>query len=80
MPNFPSYPSNHSTLSTARSEVLAYLFPSRAEFIRGLGKEAGDSRVWAGIHYEMDNRAGVEVGKAVAGKFIARAKDDGADY
>ena len=80
VPNFPSYPSNHSVLSTARSEVLAYLFPSRAGFIRGLGKEAGDSRVWAGIHYEMDNRAGVEVGKAVAGKFIARAKDDGADY
>ncbi len=76
VPNFPSYPSNHSVLSTARCEVLAYLFPSRAEFIRGLGKEAGDSRVWAGIHYEMDNQAGVELGKAVAGKFIAWAKGD----
>ena len=29
-PNFPSYPSNHSTFSTARAEVLAYLFPGRA--------------------------------------------------
>jgi hypothetical protein len=38
--------------------------------------EAGGSRVWAGIHYEMDNRAGVEVGKAVAGKFIVWAKGD----
>jgi hypothetical protein len=66
-------------LSTARSEVLAYLFPSRAEFIRRLGKEAGDSRVWAGIHFEMDNQAGVEVGRAVAGKFVAWAKSDGAD-
>ena len=79
VPPFPSYPSNHSTLSTARSEVLAYLFPSRAEFIRAVGKEAGDSRIWAGIHYPMDNRAGVALGKAVAGKFIARAKEDGAD-
>jgi membrane-associated phospholipid phosphatase len=75
-PNFPSYPSNHSVLSTARSEVLAYLFPSRAEFIRMLGKEAGDSRVWAGIHYDIDNQAGVGIGKAVAGKFIAWAKSD----
>ena len=79
VPPFPSYPSNHSTLSTARCEILAYLFPNHAEFIRAIGKEAGDSRIWAGIHYEMDNRAGVELGKAVAGKFIERAKGDGAD-
>ena len=78
VPPFPSYPSNHSTLSTARSEVLAYLFPQRAEFIRAVGKEAGDSRIWAGIHYEMDNQSGVALGKAVAGKFIERANDDGA--
>jgi membrane-associated phospholipid phosphatase len=76
-PNFPSYPSNHSTFSTARSEVLAYLFPDRADFIRALGKEAGDSRIWAGIHYEMDNQAGVTLGTSVARKFIAWAENDG---
>lgn len=76
-PNFPSYPSNHSTLSTARSEVLAYLFPERAEQIRALGKEAGDSRIWAGIHYPMDNVSGVALGKAVAQKFIEWAQNDG---
>jgi membrane-associated phospholipid phosphatase len=75
-PNFPSYPSNHSTFSTARAEVLAYLFPDRADFIRAVGKEAGDSRIWAGIHYEMDNQAGVELGKNVARKFIAWAEND----
>jgi hypothetical protein len=53
VPPFPSYPSNHSTLSTARCEVLAYLFPAHAQFIRTVGKEAGDSRIWAGIHYEI---------------------------
>ena len=76
-PNFPSYPSNHSTFSTARTEVLAYLFPERADFIRALGKEAGDSRIWAGIHYEMDNQAGVTLGRNVARKFIAWAENDG---
>jgi hypothetical protein len=35
-----------------------------------LAKEAGDSRIWAGIHFEMDNQAGVALGKKVAGKFI----------
>jgi membrane-associated phospholipid phosphatase len=77
VPNFPSYPSNHSTFSTAQAEVLAYLFPTRADFIRDVGEEAGDSRIWAGIHYEMDNVAGVQLGKSVAQVFISWAQNDG---
>jgi membrane-associated phospholipid phosphatase len=76
-PNFPSYPSNHSALSSARAEVLAYLFPDRADQIRSMAKEAGDSRIWAGIHFEMDNAAGVEMGRKVARKFIDWAAQDG---
>jgi membrane-associated phospholipid phosphatase len=78
VPNFPSYPSNHSSFSTARAEVLAHLFPTRAQFLRALGKEAGDSRIWAGIHYEMDNEVGVQLGRSVASVFIDRARNDGA--
>ncbi len=77
VPNFPSYPSNHSTFSASRSEILAYLFPTRADFIRAVGKEGGDSRIWAGIHYQMDNVAGVQLGKSVAGVFISWAEMDG---
>ncbi len=77
VPNFPSYPSNHSTFSAARAEMLAHLFPTRAEFIRAVGKEAGDSRIWGGIHYEMDNQAGKELGKSVAQAFISWARNDG---
>ena len=77
VPSHPSYPSNHSSFSAARAEVLAYLFPSHADFIRAVGKEAGDSRIWAGIHYQMDNMAGSVLGKAVAGVFINWAANDG---
>jgi membrane-associated phospholipid phosphatase len=76
-PNFPSYPSNHSTITTARTEVLAYLFPREAAYIRAVGKEAGDSRIWAGIHFPIDNVAGVTLGTAVAQKVIAWAQTDG---
>jgi hypothetical protein len=69
-PNFPSYPSNHSALSTARTEVLGHLFPDRKASLAALGQEAGNSRIWAGIHYEMDNAAGAMMGKAVARKFM----------
>jgi len=77
VPPFPSYPSNHSTFSAARSEILAYLFPAHADFIRTVGKEAGDSRIWAGIHYPMDNAAGVQLGRSVAQVFISWAQSDG---
>jgi membrane-associated phospholipid phosphatase len=77
VPPFPSYPSNHSTFSAARSEILAYLFPRHADFIRAVGKEAGDSRIWGGIHYQMDNVAGVQLGKSVAEVFLSWAQDDG---
>jgi len=77
VPNFPSFPSNHATFSAARAEVLAYLFPVHADFIRAVGAEAGDSRIWAGIHYPMDNLAGKELGRSVAERFISWAKNDG---
>ena len=77
VPNFPSYPSNHSTFSATRSEILAYLFPSRAAFIRGVGREAGLSRIWAGIHYPMDDAAGAKLGTSVAQVFTSWAENDG---
>jgi hypothetical protein len=42
-----------------------------------MGKEAGDSRIWAGIHYQMDIDAGVTLGMHVARRFIAWAENDG---
>ena len=77
VPNFPSYPSNHSTFSAARAEMLAYLFPAHADLVRAVGAEAGLSRIWAGIHYPMDNVAGMQLGKSVSDVFIAWAQTDG---
>jgi membrane-associated phospholipid phosphatase len=77
VPNFPSYPSNHSTFSWSRAEVLAYLFPGRAATARAMAQEAADSRVWAGIHYPVDLAAGKTLGGDVARKFIAWAEKDG---
>jgi membrane-associated phospholipid phosphatase len=76
-PNFPSYPSNHSTFSASRAVVLAHLFPDRADVILSTAKEAGDSRIWAGIHFPMDNVAGVDLGTKVAKKVIERLEQDG---
>lgn len=72
-PNFPSYPSAHSCISMAYAEVLAALFPLNAAEAIALAKQAGDSRVWAGIHFPSDIDAGEEIGRQVAEVVLGRA-------
>jgi hypothetical protein len=57
--------------------VLAYLFPTRADYARAVATDASESRVWAGLHYPVDAEVGMELGRAVARKFIDWAKADG---
>jgi membrane-associated phospholipid phosphatase len=78
-PNHPSYPAAHACSSIAVARVLGHLFPRDAEMFAALGEQAAESRVWAGIHYRSDIDAGRQLALGVAGKVIARAKQDGAD-
>jgi len=77
-PNHPSYPAAHGCFSMAQAGILGYLFPRDAAALAALAEEAAESRVWAGIHYRSDIVAGAALGRAVAGKVIARAQNDGA--
>lgn len=76
-PNHPSYPAAHGCLSGATSAVLAYLFPLDADALNALGNEAGESRLWAGIHFRSDVETGLALGRAVAKLVIERAEKDG---
>ena len=53
--------------------VLAHLFPRDRERLLALAKEAGESRIWAGIHYRFDIDAGETLGRQVGEKVLARA-------
>jgi membrane-associated phospholipid phosphatase len=70
-PNHPSYPAAHGCYSGAISAVLETLFSAEAEAIHALADEAGNSRMWAGIHYPSDIEAGLALGRAVAAKVVA---------
>jgi len=72
-PNHPSYPAAHACISTAAGHTLAGLFPLDAEPLRALAKQAGDARMWAGIHYPSDVEAGRVIGDAVAQKAVVLA-------
>jgi membrane-associated phospholipid phosphatase len=76
-PPFPSYPSGHSTLSTAAAEVFAELFPDAAALYRRKAVEASESRVLAGVHYRFDIEVGDHVGLQVGQAVVARARNDG---
>ncbi len=72
-PNHPSYPAAHGCLSAAASSILAAAFPGDREALLARGREAGEARVWAGIHYRFDVDAGQELGRKVADRVLARA-------
>jgi membrane-associated phospholipid phosphatase len=64
-PPFPSYPAAHPTVSNAAAVVLAHLFPDDAADLFALAEEASASRAWAGIHYPVDDDAGMLLGRQV---------------
>jgi hypothetical protein len=66
LPNFPSYPSNHSTISAGMATILGAMFPAEKGGLDALAEEAGRSRILGGIHYSFDNSAGLKLGRTIA--------------
>jgi membrane-associated phospholipid phosphatase len=76
----PAYPSEHAAIAGAASRVLAYLYPERpAARLDRMAEEAARSRVVAGVSRPSDARAGLDLGREVAGAVIAYAERDGYD-
>jgi hypothetical protein len=71
VPNHPSYPSNHACISGTNGLVLDAMFPDQQGRYFAMGKQAGESRVYAGIHYRMDLDSGFEIAHKVASKAVA---------
>jgi membrane-associated phospholipid phosphatase len=76
-PPFPSYPSGHSTISSAAAEVFAELFPDAAGTYRDKAVEASLSRVYAGVHYRFDVEAGDSLGAKVGRAVVQYMRGDG---
>lgn len=79
LPNFPSYPSGHSTFSAAAAEVLSYLFPGGSSDFDAMKNEASISRLYGGIHYRSDIERGKEHGARVGGYAVRFGQQDGAN-
>ncbi len=73
-PPFPSYTSGHSTISAAAATVLASFFPADRSALEARSIEAKNSRLWAGIHFPIDNDMGAVGGSVIGRLVIERAR------
>lgn len=71
LPNFPSYPSGHSTFSGAAAAILGHFFPADAAELTRLASEASASRIYGGIHYRFDCDVGLAMGKAIGARAVS---------
>ena len=72
----PSYPSEDATVMGASVEILKLLFPGDQDYINQRAEEHKRARLIAGANVRSDLDAGEALGKAIAAKFIARARGD----
>lgn len=88
-PNFPEYVSGHSTFSGAGSRILEGMIGPIAGFstmslglpgvyrtFQGFAQaadEAGQSRIYGGIHYQFSNQDGLAAGRSLADYVLAHA-------
>jgi hypothetical protein len=79
VPNFPSYISGHSMFSSAAATILGHIIPSRAQAYQSMAQDAANSRIYSGIHYEIDCTVGMTVGQNIGNYAVQRAMSDGAE-
>ena len=66
-----SYPSGHATRGIIFALVLAELVPAQKDAILARGKQIGDDRVLAGVHFPSDVVAGQTLAKAILAQLMA---------
>jgi hypothetical protein len=87
-PPFPEHPAGHSTQSSAAAAVITALIGAQAftdstsisighqvrhfESFQAASEEAGQSRIYGGIHYPSGNQAGLTLGRCIGAKVAAR--------
>ena len=72
----PSYPSEDAVVAGVTVELMKLMFPGEQEFIQKKAEEHKRSRIIAGANVRSDIEAGEALGRAVAQKFVIRARGD----
>ncbi|HWC27308.1 MAG TPA: phosphatase PAP2 family protein [Solirubrobacteraceae bacterium] len=74
----PSYPSEHAAIAGAASRLIAHLYPEYPQArLEERAEDVAQARVAAGANHPSDVAAGLRLGRAIAGRYIEKARDDG---
>ena len=74
--DLPSYPSEDAVVAGAAVEMLKLLFPADQDYIQLKAEEHKRARIISGANVRSDIEAGEALGKAVAQRFVTRARGD----
>lgn len=74
--DLPSYPSEDAVIAGVATEMLKLLFPGDQDYVQKKAEEHKRSRIIAGANVRSDLEAGEALGRAIAQKFVARARGD----
>ncbi len=74
--SLPSYPSEDAVVVGAAVELLKLLFPADQDYIQLKAEEHKRARIIAGANVRSDIEAGEALGRAVALKYVTRARGD----
>ncbi|WP_246569582.1 vanadium-dependent haloperoxidase [Lentibacillus saliphilus] len=70
-PRFPTYISGHAAVAGYVETILSYFFPGEARHLKQLAEENAKSRLYAGVHFPIDNDEGLSLGRQI-GHFIIK--------
>lgn len=71
-----AYPSEEAVAAGAAAAMLSLMFPGEQAYIQNKLTECTNFRILAGANTRSETEAGIRLGKAVAEKFINRARND----
>ncbi|MEO6639447.1 MAG: phosphatase PAP2 family protein [Ginsengibacter sp.] len=74
--DLPSYPSEDAVVAGTMVEIMKLMFPADQDFIQQKVEEEKNARIMSGANVRSDIEAGEALGRAVAQKFVARARTD----
>ncbi|MFG6113844.1 vanadium-dependent haloperoxidase [Halobacillus sp. MO56] len=75
-PEHPTYPSGHATVSGAAEVILSYFFPAEERRLRQLAEEDAKSRLYAGVHFPVDNDQGLMLGRQIGNIVVEQLRKE----
>ncbi|PTX59058.1 PAP2 superfamily protein [Melghirimyces profundicolus] len=64
-PRFPAYLSGHAVMAATAAGVLSHFFPPESKRLHELARECAISRLYAGVHFPVDNNQGLRLGRQI---------------